>query len=546
MHLPKPKQPKSITTLILPSNSRERMRTVLRELPLIWPALAGVWLVYLGLRLPFLDSFTFEYDMPRLALIVQDFLQRGSFLTSQSFYWPSHWDNVPWGPALVYYYAPFFKLSSEPLDVSLLVTLVNGLSVISLLILGWRFFSPAVGLLAALLLATQPFWVIFSRLIYQPTPVIPTICLAMLVTFFALKERQVIAQALLPVFWVVLIQLHLPTFGFVAGSLLVSAWLYKRFSLKALGLGFFLSLVLLVPSGRYYLDHPQDLVMFREAPSKFTPPEKTWTERTIRVVQAHFSVLAGGGFHWYLTTAEKDFFRHFGVALAATKLIGSLLLVSFAGGLLGAVWSREQRLEWWLLTFWAGTSLWFFSLFWTTDLTPRYFLMAMPASYLTLAAIWTKMAGWFVVKFGSWARLVWVLPVLVIIFWSVFDLKLHRFIVNYSYPDGRLADVFETPYLHLRQAMDWIVNDAAYHGYRQIKIANKPHAYQPGEQLQSVRYLSRYVYHLPPASLDPSKPVGYYLLAYTSPSAVSPDSPRSFRSGPFLVQGLPRYYQPGR
>ena len=127
--------------------------------------------LYLFLRLGFKNGIFFGYDMPRVALIVQDFLKNWTFLTSQSFMQESCWLNVPWGPSLIFFYAFFLKISSDPLVIADLLTFFHLIGILLVIKIGWKYFSPVVGIISGFLLATNPYWVTYSRIIYQPAPV---------------------------------------------------------------------------------------------------------------------------------------------------------------------------------------------------------------------------------------------------------------------------------------------------------------------------------------------------------------------------------------
>ena len=81
--------------------------------------------VYVALGLFLKESVFFSYDMPRDALIIQRFLAGGTYLTSQNYYAIGSWLNVSWGPAYIFYYSIFLTISSNPLIVANLLTLIN-------------------------------------------------------------------------------------------------------------------------------------------------------------------------------------------------------------------------------------------------------------------------------------------------------------------------------------------------------------------------------------------------------------------------------------
>ena len=146
--------------------------------------LTFVVVVYFLLRLIYPSTIEFGYDQPRLATKVLEYISSGSFMTSQYFYMPASWGNVSNGPGLIFIYLPILLISQNPLVISYLSILLNSLSVVIVFFIGKKFFSEKVGFISALILATHPWWIIFSRMIYNPTP-LPL--LISLLLFFSFK-----------------------------------------------------------------------------------------------------------------------------------------------------------------------------------------------------------------------------------------------------------------------------------------------------------------------------------------------------------------------
>lgn len=155
--------------------------------------------IYFYIRLTYRQSVFFDFDMPRVALIVQDFLSNGTFMESQYYMQESVWLNVPWGPMLIFFYSFFLKINSDPLVVANMLTLFHFMGIIFIIKFGWKFFSPTVGVLSGLLMATHPYWVTYSRIIYQPAPIITFIIISMYLLFSVIKENNKVSTALLPI-----------------------------------------------------------------------------------------------------------------------------------------------------------------------------------------------------------------------------------------------------------------------------------------------------------------------------------------------------------
>ncbi len=95
--------------------------------------------IYFYIRLTYRQSVFFDFDMPRVVLIVQDFLSNGTFMESQYYMQESVWLNVPWGPMLIFFYSFFLKINSDPLVVANMLTLFHFIGIIFIIKFGWRY-----------------------------------------------------------------------------------------------------------------------------------------------------------------------------------------------------------------------------------------------------------------------------------------------------------------------------------------------------------------------------------------------------------------------
>ncbi len=487
--------------------------------------------IYFLLRLVFRDSVFFNFDMPRLAIVTQDFIKNGTFLTSQSYMQESSWLNVPWGPALVYFYALFFKLSSDPLVVSNLLSIFHITSIIFIIKLGWKFFSPTVGVISGLLLSTNPYWIIYSRIIYQPAPVITFIVISMYLLLSVIKDRNRTSTVLLPISWIVLFQMYIPTYSFIFVSIVALLLNYKKIHIKSILVGLFASLLICVPTIKFYVDNPIYIDRFITAPSKFTPPEKKISERLVKVGISFLQIPLGGKFEWQTGYSFQDFNSNIGffsyICYPIFLVFGIVLITNFKNIIM-----KHSNISMLLLFSWSVCPFISLLVLWVTDIVPRYFLTAIPPILIMIAvsinSLMYKYKNSLMIRY-----FLWVVTIAISIYWSVYFIKYDIFIKNYNYPRGRFNDIAETPYIHFKNAMDWADSDAKRSGCEEYSITNNKNELNYDIWMET-RYVWQYVYKYKFMNKENLNKNCSYLIEYEY-TAKSLNINNYEKFGPFVV-----------
>ncbi len=485
--------------------------------------------LYFFIRLVYKESVFFDFDMPRVALLVQDYLKNGSYMTSQSYVQESVWRNIPWGPSLIFFYSFFLKISSDPLVVADLLTIFNFLGIIAIVCMGWRFFSPTVGVLSGLLLATNPYWVSYSRIIYQPAPLITFLVISMFLTLLVIKEKNKIATFLLPITWVILFQIYIPTYAFIAVSLFFLIANYKQVDIKHFLFGILFSLILLIPSISFYLNNPTYLERFFTAPSLFTPPEKSFLERFIKVIVSFINIPVGGYFKWQTGYAYPDLLNYFPFISFATKFVSFVFVTSIIYLLVKIIKDNKNTLKK-MVFWWSVIVVVSLLILWVTDLVPRYFLIAIPPSMLLMAIVINDLMVDFknnrIIK-----TVLFSVPIAISIYWSVFNIKYDNFVRDYNYPNGKMYDIAETPYIHFKKSLDDIHLDSLNLGCSTFSVANDIN--DVNTVWMETTYLLKYVYNSENQRLDTS--CNYFLVHRNQELELNYKHLINRRFGPFFV-----------
>lgn len=446
----------------------------------------------------------FNFDMPRVALIVQDFLKSGTFLNSQNYFEESVWKNIPWGPSLVWFYAFFLGMTADPLKVSYLLSAVN---LVGILILGrvlWKHLSFRAAAVSVFLLAFNPYWLTYVRIIYQPSPITFFIPISMAVFFEAFFSKKIWALLVLPVTWVILIQIYLPTYSFILTGLIAIPFLltHKR-AILFLGIGSLLAAILLIPTVLFLKANTDYITKYYKAPSLFTPAEKTLPQRIENVALAYIQIPVGGIFEHQTGYGFVNFVQdYFPIYTWTVLVLSGIFGISLIWVLVSGILHKDPKRV--LLFFWAITPLWSLNVLWVSDLLPRYFLIAFPAIATVMAL--------FLTDLGHRYKFMFVIPAIIICNFIIFDVAYNAFIKNYYYPTGRFSDVAETPYIFLNQTVKWVITDAKIRSCYPV-ITNNDKNPEFDLWLET-KYIWKYVYgrELTSDTADSNK--CYYLISY--------------------------------
>ena len=146
----------------------------------------------------------------------------------------------------------------------------NFLSIFIVAKIGNEYFSWKVGLVAALVFSVHPLWIIFSRMIYQPAPIPVFIAASIYFLFKVIKNPKSVWIIPLVVSWAMLLQMYLITISFVFLSFiffLIFSNLKLNYKYLLISIG--ISLLLYLPSIKYYLDNKDLFYKHKESRVRF-------------------------------------------------------------------------------------------------------------------------------------------------------------------------------------------------------------------------------------------------------------------------------------
>ncbi len=473
--------------------------------------------LYLILRIIFPETIEFGYDQPRLSSVVMDYINNGSYLKLQYFSLATAWENLSWGPSLVLFNSLFLYISSDPILVSYLMIFFNLFSVLLILYIGYEYFELSVGIVAAIFIATHPWWVVFSRMIYQPTPILTIVALSTIFLFKVINNPK--SKYVLPLIisWGILIQMYLLTFSFIAASL-VSLILFTKLKInyKYLFCAILILLILYIPSFKYYIDNPNLFFKFFEFKGRYTT-------YFLDVFYSFINNMSGLNFRWQLGYAYDDFISTFFAYKTISILIIFLLSCIFLYGVYLILKTKNKYGIAAVLI--VVSPLWAIPLVGVEYIVPRYYLYIIPAfSLITSISINSilKHSRYFI-----------IIPLFIFIFWIVFTIRYFNFISSYNYPKGLLSLWSDTPYYYLDKSFKWIINDATSI-YSTFTVSSDLEFPTENRFNDSQTYYWNYVLD-GKYKLQNSNNVGHYLMYY---APARPQSTNYNQIGPYIIERL--------
>ncbi len=483
-----------------------------------------VCVLYLFLRLNWRDTIEFGYDQPILASRVNEFLQRPSFIESYNYVNVNPWGYPSWGPVQIFFYAFFFLISNNPITVSVLVAIFNILSVVCVVIVGWKFFSLRVGLVAGLILSCHPWWIVFSRMVYEPTPVPTFVAVAMLFCFYVIRRPR--SFVILPLIFLFgfLFQLYIHTISFVAISFVSILGVIKKTRKVYLFLGIIVIFILFLPTIHYYFNNQSNLLGFIGVAKKFQTGNLEKGHSTFDAIPEFFNTMSGSGFRWQLGSAYEIFLGKYIYVETLSRILIFISISIFIYHLIHLVCVKNDRGFRGILLGWAVAPIFFLIIIRTPIALPRYYLLSLPAYALLFGILIDDL-------FKKIGKFIIVLPIVLSIFWVIFIANYFEFIKTYSYPNGFLSSYSDPPYRFLESAFDWIKSDAKIKGYSDFVVSSDPA--KPNELVLNTAQNYYWNYILRKNFTPRIGSVGYYLM-YFSP--VQSDTRLSYvQFGPYVV-----------
>ncbi len=472
-------------------------------------------IIYLILRLIYPETIEFGYDQPRLAYTVMDYLKNGNFMTLQTYSLPTSWGNLSWGPTLVLFNSLFLKISHDPFVISYLMIFFNFLSIFIVAKIGNEYFSWKVGLVAALVFSVHPLWIIFSRMIYQPAPIPVFIAASIYFLFKVIKNPKSVWIIPLVVSWAMLLQMYLITISFVFLSFiffLIFSNLKLNYKYLLISIG--ISLLLYLPSIKYYLDNKDLFYKFLQFGGKFNT---SFTD----TLKGFFNTIIGGNFKWQLGYGYEDFVKNFRQLKSLQSLVGIFLSFLLTIGIYG-IFKKLNHFGIMLLLFFIAP-LFAIPLIGVEYVVPRYFLYIMPAFSLFVGISVEE-----TVKLIS--KKIYLILLFILLFWVIFIFKYYYFIKTYQYPSGFISNWSDVPYSFLQKSFAWIEEDSKNKNYDTYTVSLDPKKPKEFNLNYSQRYYWEYVVRKDEILTGN---IGHYLMHFTPLPEDSSISVQQY--GPYVV-----------
>ncbi|MFQ5407329.1 MAG: glycosyltransferase family 39 protein [Anaerolineales bacterium] len=426
-------------------------------------ALLGIMLIAGTLRMGWPGISEFKADEARLLAISLDAAAGVSFplrgITSSV--------GIPNFPMSAWLYALPVLFWKHPYAATIFTGLLNMLSVVGCWWLTRRYWGREAGLAAALLYATAPWAVIYSRKVWAQD-LLPLFVVGWAATgllAFAENKRRALAAHI--VLLAVAMQIHFSAFALVPVTLASGVVFWRRISVRALLVGAALALTTMIPYAVALLKSSGGLALIAGSIGAFSSGQVVDAARfawQLTTGSNLHSLTGSAAFREYLAGAPRLVLVR--VFVGATSLAGILLLARRAfvrtrtarlnSGVEGVVAGRGVAAAG--IVLWVIAPIAVFSVG-VTAVFPHYFIVIYPAQYIAAGSAVGVLLG----QLQSPGRRAAVWGALVIIAglqaWAVSDLM--QFVDTHATPGG-----FGTP-LHLQleafdQAIEPLESGAAW------------------------------------------------------------------------------------
>lgn len=421
--------------------------------------------LYFFLRLGFTQTIEFGYDQPLLATQVIEFLKNPSFINSYNFVASNPWGFPSWGPAQIFFWVPFLLISKNPILISQLAAVFNLLGIIFIFLIGQKFFSRKVAIIASLILVVHPWSVVFSRMIYQPTPVITLTAISMFLNFYILDNPKTKLLIFLIPLWAFMFQIYIHTAVFIFISALILIINFKKISKTNLLIGALIASFMFLPVFYFFKNNPSEINGILRVSSKFDQLRNETPYGFNNIVYEFLGVTGGARFNWQLGYGYQNFVIQFPETLTLEKIGFYIVVLLIFYHLIRLILDRRlfsstlliKRL---LLLLWFISPIIFLTLIKTPIALPRFFLLSLPPLSLLIGIFVDDLTKRY--KFS----IVYLFLVLLLIFWFKFILNYYNFVINYNYKNGFLSNFSDVPYSFLDKTFTWIKNDSQAKGYK--------------------------------------------------------------------------------
>jgi 4-amino-4-deoxy-L-arabinose transferase-like glycosyltransferase len=501
--------------------------------------------IYFFLRWGWEGTIEFGYDQPWFSIDLISIIESGDFLNIGQYLKVNviSPDTFTWGPFAFYFFIPLFLLSRHPLVISKLTALLNFSGIILIYLTGKELFNKKVGIFAAFFLTVFPWSVIFSRMIYTPTPLFIFAPLSLYLTSLLLKKPKKIFWLILPCVWSMMISFHLISINLVFACLITLAlFSFKKIAWKKFILGLILAVLPWLPFVKYEIENEFRFSRgFLKTPKHLQTDNQALSSQTSFVFKHAFKVLTGQDFEFQLGYGYKDFLN----ALPPwfflwVKIFSLIFVLSLAflsvGSIKNCLQNRKNIKGEVLILSSLALPVIFIRLFHLPEIVPRYFIMTLPSLALLIAWFFYDFSYRLKMKLYFKNLFFYSSLCLIILINSFFIIKYYDFLLKFSYDDygwmGWLSMTSNPPFKFTYESLAYALKKAEEEGFKKITFSNNPDVQDGFAYNRAQYYIWQYVFKKDFQSL-PGMP-HYYLILGPNPKI--PKNAKRF--GPYFVYSL--------
>jgi hypothetical protein len=213
-------------------------------------------ILFFFIHLGWQDTIEYGYDPGRLSQMVVDILDRHDLINTPQYILDNIGPGaVAWGPIFIYVMIPFFLITRNPLIITDMLIVLQFIGIIATYLSVELLYNKRVAFFSTIFIIVFPWYVIFSRMLYNPSMLLWSIPLVIYVTLLIVKKGKQKLLFVLPALWFIMIQFHFVGLVILALSLVYLIVHFKKVVWKYFRIGLLFGIIPLLPILAFDINH---------------------------------------------------------------------------------------------------------------------------------------------------------------------------------------------------------------------------------------------------------------------------------------------------
>lgn len=502
--------------------------------------------LYFFIRSNWENTFEFGYDQARISDIMVRIIENGDYLniTHHIFFGLTE-DIATFGPFLMYFLLPWYLVTRDPVIITHILIVINFLGIVFIYQCAEILYNKRVAVFSTFFIIAFPWSVIFSRMIYNPTPLLCFIPLVLYTTLLIVKKNRQKLLFILPIFWGMMIQFHYMSFPVVLFSFAYIIMKGKQIKWNYFFAGCAIGIIPWIPVIKSEFDTDfkfvKGIFSARSVLAKQYNPgeiigltiEKTFGYLTVREIEAHISY--GKSALYSLLPLPYFVFQFLYSVLFIAGIVYSFIKLL-----------RKRRSDDIIVFLWFLSIPLFIIIFnLKISISPRYYLIVIfPLAFMIGNTIDETLIFIFNRKFinnipGTKSKHIdfcsYAISSVFVLFFFIFMISYYNFILLFDYPEpgffGWLHQDSAPPYSFTYNSLKYALTESQKQGYDRCVFSSDTEISDDSFASPAQRYIWEQVLK---KNLSYTDSLPFYYIALGPPPDSVPVSSIT-RFGPFRV-----------